>query len=606
MNNINLINKKEDIVCIEDIECIEDMNTICNNINHFNDLNKSQIIIILLISKLCSIIDPTPETFIEQVLYLYKNGIINNIDFLFKSGLIINPIINSNDELVVYKKKFNKNLKTESYFLQEYNLNNNIQQYDSNIILSMILSQYNAEITEINNTCILPINNLFYNLSRYNKDFIEIKNVGNGGFSTVYKVKNKLENKIYAIKKIYIKNCEYIKYKYNNVINEILCLSKCNHKNIIRYHTSWIETDINNSNKKQQKYNSFSNSSDNVCNSDNICSSDNVCSSYSSSYSSNSDNNINSINKSDNNSNSSSINYNNLNSDDYLNINLKSVNNTKDIIVNKKHKKHNINLLMYDSILYIQMEYCKNKSLETWINNNITDESSIINNISTILFIIHQIIDGLEYLHLNGIIHRDLKPANIFISDNYEIKIGDFGLSKIYNFENGNKKIKFKNNTSNIGTIPYISPEQYSNSYNNLTDVYSLGIIILELFIPFNTYMEKYTFINNLITDINNNSINIELLNKHNIVYLLINILCNKDKRFTLNEIKLYLKNIYNFTNNLNVQCDNINDCNNCNICDNYNTDIYEKNNKHSQYNSNLIQLLKKIIKQQQEFIKIK
>ncbi len=606
MNNINLINKKEDIVCIEDIECIEDMNTICNNINHFNDLNKSQIIIILLISKLCSIIDPTPETFIEQVLYLYKNGIINNIDFLFKSGLIINPIINSNDELVVYKKKFNKNLKTESYFLQEYNLNNNIQQYDSNIILSMILSQYNAEITEINNTCILPINNLFYNLSRYNKDFIEIKNVGNGGFSTVYKVKNKLENKIYAIKKIYIKNCEYIKYKYNNVINEILCLSKCNHKNIIRYHTSWIETDINNSNKKQQKYNSFSNSSDNVCNSDNICSSDNVCSSYSSSYSSNSDNNINSINKSDNNSNSSSINYNNLNSDDYLNINLKSVNNTKDIIVNKKHKKHNINLLMYDSILYIQMEYCKNKSLETWINNNITDESSIINNISTILFIIHQIIDGLEYLHLNGIIHRDLKPANIFISDNYEIKIGDFGLSKIYNFENGNKKIKFKNNTSNIGTIPYISPEQYSNSYDNLTDVYSLGIIILELFIPFNTYMEKYTFINNLITDINNNSINIELLNKHNIVYLLINILCNKDKRFTLNEIKLYLKNIYNFTNNLNVQCDNINDCNNCNICDNYNTDIYEKNNKHSQYNSNLIQLLKKIIKQQQEFIKIK
>ncbi len=600
MNNINLINKKEDIVCIEDIECIEDMNTICNNINHFNDLNKSQIIIILLISKLCSIIDPTPETFIEQVLYLYKNGIINNIDFLFKSGLIINPIINSNDELVVYKKKFNKNLKTESYFLQEYNLNNNIQQYDSNIILSMILSQYNAEITEINNTCILPINNLFYNLSRYNKDFIEIKNVGNGGFSTVYKVKNKLENKIYAIKKIYIKNCEYIKYKYNNVINEILCLSKCNHKNIIRYHTSWIETDINNSNKKQQKYNSFSNSSDNVCNSDN------VCSSYSSSYSSNSDNNINSINKSDYDSNSSSINYNNLNSDDYLNINLKSVNNTKDIIVNKKHKKHNINLLMYDSILYIQMEYCKNKSLETWINNNITDESSIINNISTILFIIHQIIDGLEYLHLNGIIHRDLKPANIFISDNYEIKIGDFGLSKIYNFENGNKKIKFKNNTSNIGTIPYISPEQYSNSYNNLTDVYSLGIIILELFIPFNTYMEKYTFINNLITDINNNSINIELLNKHNIVYLLINILCNKDKRFTLNEIKLYLKNIYNFTNNLNVQCDNINDCNNCNICDNYNTDIYEKNNKHSQYNSNLIQLLKKIIKQQQEFIKIK
>lgn len=40
-----------------------------------------------------------------------------------------------------------------------------------------------------------------------------------------------------------------------------------------------------------------------------------------------------------------------------------------------------------------------------------------------------QIVNGVQYLHDNNIIHRDLKLGNLFLNDNIEVKIGDFGLA---------------------------------------------------------------------------------------------------------------------------------------------------------------------------------
>ena len=40
-----------------------------------------------------------------------------------------------------------------------------------------------------------------------------------------------------------------------------------------------------------------------------------------------------------------------------------------------------------------------------------------------------QILDGVNYLHQNKIIHRDLKLGNLFLSDDLQVKIGDFGLA---------------------------------------------------------------------------------------------------------------------------------------------------------------------------------
>lgn len=46
--------------------------------------------------------------------------------------------------------------------------------------------------------------------------------------------------------------------------------------------------------------------------------------------------------------------------------------------------------------------------------------------------ITHQILSGIDFLHSERVIHRDLKPQNILVTSRGEVKIADFGLSRIY------------------------------------------------------------------------------------------------------------------------------------------------------------------------------
>ena len=74
------------------------------------------------------------------------------------------------------------------------------------------------------------------------------------------------------------------------------------------------------------------------------------------------------------------------------------------------------------------------------------------------------------------IVHRDIKPENIFINDNMEIKIGDFGISKqlnLYSTQITNKR---------EGSLYYTAPEILEKGiYNTKSDILSLGCIIYEL-----------------------------------------------------------------------------------------------------------------------------
>lgn len=40
-----------------------------------------------------------------------------------------------------------------------------------------------------------------------------------------------------------------------------------------------------------------------------------------------------------------------------------------------------------------------------------------------------QLVKGMEYVHANKIIHRDLKLGNLFLTEQMQLKIGDFGLA---------------------------------------------------------------------------------------------------------------------------------------------------------------------------------
>ncbi|XP_057748483.1 probable serine/threonine-protein kinase WNK7 [Arachis stenosperma] len=86
-----------------------------------------------------------------------------------------------------------------------------------------------------------------------------------------------------------------------------------------------------------------------------------------------------------------------------------------------------------------------------------------------------QILTGLSYLHSHNppIIHRDLKCDNIFINGHQgEVKIGDLGLATF--LERTNAK-------SVIGTPEFMAPELYDENYNELADIYSFGMCMLQL-----------------------------------------------------------------------------------------------------------------------------
>ena len=232
------------------------------------------------------------------------------------------------------------------------------------------------------------------------------KFIGNGAFSNVYKVYNRLDDNFYAIKKIGVSNLS------STIVEEVRSMAKLNHPNIVRYHMSWIESKNQtlNPNQKLIKYDIENSISENT-------------NSFSSNY---------------------------------------------------DEEK-------YEQFLFIQMELCK-QNLKDHINSNNLDLSQKID-------ICKQIIKGLKYIHDNKIIHRDLKLSNIFIGCDGLIKIGDFGLAtNIYN-------LKF----DEVGTIGYMAPEVLNNQiYGFEADLYSLGIIILEIFKKFQTKMEQFLTIKDI------------------------------------------------------------------------------------------------------------
>ena len=157
--------------------------------------------------------------------------------------------------------------------------------------------------------------------------------------------------------------------------------------------------------------------------------------------------------------------------------------------------------------LYIQMEFCQRDTLRSRIEKGIENENEIWK-------YMEQILKALNYVHSMGLLHRDLKPANIFLDKDFNVKLGDFGLvqevskSKISlareelnhqkeEYKEINIKRKISDSLSEemstgIGTFFYMSPEQESEkNYNQKTDMFSLGIILFEMWANMKSYMER-------------------------------------------------------------------------------------------------------------------
>jgi len=90
----------------------------------------------------------------------------------------------------------------------------------------------------------------------------------------------------------------------------------------------------------------------------------------------------------------------------------------------------------------------------------------------------HQLVFGLQAIHKAGIVHRDIKPQNLLLDRSFNLKICDFGLSKI--FESENKQLM---KTTHVGTRGYQAPEivKREKNYTKAIDIFSAGVVLFLL-----------------------------------------------------------------------------------------------------------------------------
>jgi len=122
---------------------------------------------------------------------------------------------------------------------------------------------------------------------------------------------------------------------------------------------------------------------------------------------------------------------------------------------------------------YMVMEYIDGQDLE-----HLLKERRYFSNEAAIL-IFAEICKGLHYAHENGVIHRDIKPANILISRDGQVKITDFGISRL---KDSDEQELTKAGMS-FGTPSYMSPEQFQDTktVDHRADIYSMGVLLYEL-----------------------------------------------------------------------------------------------------------------------------
>ena len=353
--------------------------------------------------------------------------------------------------------------------------------------------------------------------SRYAQDFEEVCVLGKGGFGEVVKARNRLDGRFYAIKKI-----RHTEDKLSKILNEVMLLARLNHQYVVRYFAAWLEDDhdfgssaIDSSDDEfdtKNEEDSYDDSDSDVPSfSDTRTNSQSFTDFISGSHNQSID-----FTFSDDDSDIEEIPSKSVSDDDYDNDDEDDDDGEEDytddpfefgtpettarpsktVKDKKKSKKR--------SVLFIQMEYCENRTLFDLIRQGLPNDAD------NYWRILRQILEALAHIHAQGIIHRDLKPMNIFIDENQNVKIGDFGLAKnVHNLSAMNtspNKLEFHKSaeelTSEIGTTLYVADEVLNGNgnYNEKVDLYSLGIIFFEMIYQLGTAMERYTAIRNLRT----------------------------------------------------------------------------------------------------------
>lgn len=137
---------------------------------------------------------------------------------------------------------------------------------------------------------------------------------------------------------------------------------------------------------------------------------------------------------------------------------------------------------------YIIMEYVEGESLEKYS----TPDNLLP--VETVMDIVRQAAEALNYAFQMGVIHRDVKPANIILRVDGLVKLTDFGCALLFNSDT--------TQIAGAGSLSFMSPEQITGAgLNHQSDIYSMGAVLYRLLTGHNTFnaTDNYAAINQII-----------------------------------------------------------------------------------------------------------
>ncbi|CAB9514181.1 eIF-2-alpha kinase GCN2 [Seminavis robusta] len=401
---------------------------------------------------------------------------------------------------------------------------------------------------------------------RHQTEFEIICELGSGAFGTTFKVRNRIDGKIYALKRVHLGPVKG--EKANKLVREVEVLSSLNHENVVRYYSAWVEkgsdvmpdeegrSDEDDTDSYYHNHYTTSASSEdwnnNTNNNDSCITNvqkwkDPVCHLCQSSYT------------------DWEVSFEAWGLlDSVLQPTFlcticykKSLPSHVDVDTIHIRKKQ-----IMSFYLFILMEYCESTlqeavdAVHNLTNNNGPDKNDKESKDKLLWAYFAQCVQGLQHCHARGVIHRDLKPTNIFVHKGV-VKLGDLGLATYYNNDHLNS-IRMANNATNnsgsnitttrqdtpddrnctqpkrdasavttnhdndterlpnlgaaslssqVGTFLYAAPELAAGRYNEKCDVFSMGVVMVEMWSQFKTGMERAHVLLGLHSDSSNNNV---------------------------------------------------------------------------------------------------
>jgi len=348
-------------------------------------------------------------------------------------------------------------------------------------------------------------------IGRYATEFKMLDFLGKGGFGWVFKARHVIDGVDYAVKSILLTDHPG---SIEKILREVKCLAKLESEHCVRYYNSWVEPYDGTEEAWVQERKSWFDVLRTNCmakagdfGASGVSETDTGMKSQSwdvafgtttgGDVSDSEEGEISVINTEDSNKGDSSKPYSKSyweetteeGEDSVVVFEMEEQNNQQALVVRPApiHRRRCI------GTLYIQMQLCDKMTLGEWLRQpgRLIDHNASLD-------VLRQIVRGLHHVHSCGVIHRDIKPSNIFMHRG-QVKLGDFGLSTQsgieldQDFEVMSRVGRNAKHTKGLGTPTYASPEQIAGrEYDEKTDIFSLGMVLFEMFNPTSTAMERH------------------------------------------------------------------------------------------------------------------